>query len=149
MGNRILIGLGITALFLVVLLNVIPLFWSADTSRFIHQDQIAGMAVIHDGLPYTFNFDEQKRTIDILNRAIPLADYAPVSDESPLEFTAFEIYRFDKDPLVIQPLGWVSQNLVFRAKEWSDSPLKEVSHGELFDIVNSAYDKGLPQKSHH
>ena len=118
MGNRLLIGLGITALFLVVLLNVIPLFWTSNTSKFIQQDQISGMALVHDGLLYTLNFDQQKRSIDILNRAVPVADYVPSSKESLLDFSAFQIYRFDEEPLLIEPLAWVNQSLVFSCQSF-------------------------------
>ncbi len=144
MVNRLLITLGIIALFLVILLNIIPLFWSPNSEEYIAQDHVEGVSLVVKNVPYTLNFDQQKATIDILNRAIPIGQYQSAQDDPPIFFDTIEIYRFDQKPVTIKPLAWVNENLVFSAPAWSEGNLMEVSKRELYEILNEAYDKDLP-----
>lgn|GEM_PF-1572896 len=145
MANRSLITLGIIALFLVILLNVVPLFWKPTSEEYIAQDHVEGMALVVNRLPYTLNFDQQKNVIDILNRALPVLDYRSTPQDPPLFFESIVIYRFDQKPITVKPLAWVNENLVFSVPEWSEGYLMEVSKRELYEILNNAYDKNLPK----
>lgn len=140
MLNRALIGIGVIALFLVILLNVIPFFWTPGTDTYIRQDAVRGMAIKRKDLLYTLNFDQQKRVVDILNRAIPVGDPKSVATDPPLDFQAIVIYRFDQPDITIIPLRWVEKNLLFSAIEWSESHLLEVSHDELFALIPTTFD---------
>lgn len=144
MTNRILITLGIIALFLVILLNIIPLFWSPNSQEYIAQDHVEGMAIVVKKVPYTLNFDQQKAVLSILNRAIPIGNYQSTPDDPSIFFDYLEIYRFDQKPIQIKPLAWVNENLVFSVPAWSEGDLMEVSKRQLFEILNEAYDKDLP-----
>jgi len=147
--NRLLITLGIIALFLVMLLNIIPLFWHPNSEEYIAQDHIEGTALIVKNVPFTLNFEQQKAVIDILNRAIPVGEYHSTPEDPPVFFDSIEIYRFDQKTINIKPLAWVNENLVFYAPMWSEGNLMEVSKRELYEILNEAYDKDFPQTTSH
>jgi hypothetical protein len=147
--NRIVLGLGVVGLLAVILLNIFPFFWTANPAKFIEQDHVRGMALIHDGLPYTLNFDQQKKSIDILNRAIPVGTYHPTAADPAIDFTSLEIYPFEGETIHIKPVAWVEKNLIFSAPIWSVGTMQEVSEGELLGILDNAYDKNLPKKPAH
>lgn len=140
MLNKWLIWLGAIAIGAVFLLNVIPLFWGPNLNTYIRHEEVRGMAVVHNNLPFTLNFDQQKKVIDILNRAILVGDPKSESGDPLLGFQSIVIYRFNQPDVVITPIRWVHKNLLFRAKDWSESNLLDVSREELFTLLPTTYD---------
>jgi hypothetical protein len=139
--QRGLIAAGLIGMMLLFALNIIPYLTQNSLSTYIRQDAVLGMAIQHDGLLYTLNFDQQKEVIDILNRALPVDKYRSEPSDRPLDFEKIVIYRFDGSQIDIKPLAWVRDNLVFSAPDWSIPPLKEVSKARLFEILQNSYDK--------
>jgi hypothetical protein len=142
MINRVLIATCLVALFVIMGLNFIPLFWTQNLSTYIRQDHISGMAVRHDNRLYTLNYAQQKQAIDIFNRAIPMGKIEKKGSDPKLEFDQIVIYRFKEEPITITPLTWLDdKSLYFEAPQWSQSHLKEVSKGQLYQLLEESYDR--------
>ena len=142
MINRILIVTCLSALFVILALNLIPLFWTDHLSTYIKQDHISGIAVRHANRLFTLNYEQQKKVVDILNRAIPMGRVERQKSDPALDFDQIVIYRFKEVPLILTPLAWLDDNtLYFEAPTWSKSRLKEVSRGQLYQILQDSYDR--------
>ncbi|MDB2613664.1 hypothetical protein N9Y92_00720 [Chlamydiales bacterium] len=141
MFNRIIITICFLAFFVIIALNVIPLVWDANPPTFIRHDMIRDMAIKHNDILFTLNFDQSKRITDIFNRAITVHKVQPTTEDAPLDFEEIVIYRFNNPAIVITPIAWVDKNLVFKAPEWSDGYLMETSKDELYEILSNSYDK--------
>ncbi len=140
MLNRGLIWIAIIAILAIITLNVIPLFWGGSPETYIKQTDVRGMAIKYKDQLYTLNFDQQKRSIDIFNRALPVGDLPSKSYDPKLDFQQIIIYRFNNQPSIdITPIRWVENNLLFKAPDWSNSYLIEVSQDELHNMLQDAY----------
>lgn len=139
--NRALVVLCIAAFLVILVLNVVPLFWTANPSTYIQQDMVEGMAVQYRGKLFTLNFEQQTKAIDIFNRAIPVGQLQTSKDNLAVDFEEIQIYRFKQPTVVITPLAWIDQNLMFQAPLWSPNNLLEVSQDELYKLINQSYDK--------
>lgn len=116
------------------------MFWSQSPSTYIQQDMVSGMATIYKEQPYTLNFEEQKRCIQMINRSIPVGGAELQQKEAPFPFTSVEIYPFDAPTITLTPLYLSSNRIVFEAPAFSAKPLMEVSDGELYQLLKNSYD---------
>jgi hypothetical protein len=99
------------------------------------------MAIAHNQLLYTLNFKQQNTVIDILNKAIHIIDIRP-GQRQPPNIEKIVIYRFNNQPdLVINPIAYVNQNLVFSIPEWEqEGYFMELSNGALKQLLSQTYD---------
>lgn len=141
MVNRILITTSLIALFVILALNVLPFFWEGASNVYLLPHDISGMAIRHSDRLFTLNYEQQSHSIEILNRSIPVGTIDHAGGK-PLNFDQIVIYRFNASPVHIKPIAWLPDgSLYYNAPEWSPSPLKEVSKGELYDILTESYDR--------
>lgn len=125
---------------LLFALNLFPYIWTPNPSTFINQDAVSGMAVEHNGLLYTLNFEQQKETIAILNRSIPVGPVQATPQDAPLDIQRIVIYRYDDPEVVISPVAWINKSLVFSAPDWSKGNLMEVSRETFYNLIYDSYD---------
>jgi hypothetical protein len=133
----VLIGMGILlALNLTNLLSGNP-----KNEPFLQSNNVRGMAVTHNKIPYTLNFNQQNALIQIFNQSIKLVEI-PSEKRTKPAFDNIIIYQFnDKPDLVITPITYIGQDLIYTNPEWaSKGYLKEVSEGRLKEIIENSYD---------
>lgn len=100
-----------------------------------------GMAVVHQGKPFTLNFDQQKLANDALTKAVKVkkSDY---SKDKALNFDKIVIYRFKGPDLEIIPVQYSENNLVFEIPSVSnDHYFMELTGGSLQNMINHSFDQ--------
>lgn len=145
MSNRLLLFM--TALVLVgmatlLALNLNSIFTGIpglSTSYLDHND-VKGMAVEHNKMLYTLNFTQQNDIIDILNRSVKLSEIEPGPRQRPT-IEHLTIYRFGADNLVLTPIAYVNNNLIYSLPQWNANGfLMETSNGRLQKLLSQTYD---------
>ena len=145
MSNRTLVYLTtLVILAMAILLGVNMqsiLTGQPENQTYLRYNDVRGMAVNHNQLLYTLNFKQQNTVIDILNEAIRINEIKP-GNRQPPNIEQLIIYQFDNKPdIVITPIAYVDQNLVFSAPLWGeDGFLMELSEGRLKELLSQTYD---------
>ncbi len=145
MTNRTLIYL--TAL---VLIGMVTLFAINMTSiltgkpedqTYLKYNHVRGMAVSHNQMLYTLNFKQQNDVIEILNRTVRVVGVKPGKRQRP-GIDKIIVYQFNDQPdLVITPIAYVDNNLVFSVPAWNPNGFfMEVSNGRLHQLLSQTYD---------
>lgn len=75
-------------------LNLLLLLRPEKTQPVLNYNDVRGMAVEHDGVLYTLNFEQQNGVVKALNH--PEESKAPL----PVSFTRLVVYRFGQDDLI-------------------------------------------------
>lgn len=137
---------------LAALLGLVP-------SKYISPNDVQGMAVEHNNLLYTLNFEQQNALVDIFNRAIPVTqesiDARNAKLNTPPEIQKIIIYRFSGPAIEIKPIAYIAKstsaldrsqsdfraNLVFSAPAWNPHGLlEEAASDEMHHILHNTYD---------
>ncbi len=145
MSNRTLIYatvLVVASMLVLLGLNLSSILTGEPTTpRYLHRNQIRGMAVGHRQLLYTLNFAQQNQIVDLLNEAIQVEGIPSGNREAP-DIDALVVYTFDDKPEVkLQPIAYIDHNLLFSAPAWTSSGyLMERSEGDLQKLLSLAYD---------
>lgn len=155
-GIPLIMTFAVLGAFAVILLMNMAALVGIVPSRYISPNDVRGIAVEHNGLLYTLNFEQQNELVDIFNRAIPLskesAESRKAATEKPSEVQKIIVYRFDAPDVEIIPVGNVSKsqsvtqtkenlNMVFSAPLWNDKGFLEESIGdELHKFLATTYD---------
>ena len=145
MNNTTLILLTSLALMAVGTLMVInfgPLPKSEAAKSTFPSMQIKGIEVVHKGVPFTLNFDQQKVATSALLGAeeVKKSDYPEV--KGPFTFDKIIVYRFNASDVEIFPIQYKELNLVFSAPALNkDAYYIELSGGEFQKMINSSFDK--------
>lgn len=108
---------------------------------YIKHNNIRGMAIGRNQMLYTLNFDQQNKATNILNRSVRVVGVKPGKRQKP-DIDQIVIYQFDKKPdIVLTPIAYVDDNLVFTAPAWVDQGfLMELSNGDLQKLLSESYD---------
>ncbi|KIC72792.1 MULTISPECIES: hypothetical protein [Candidatus Protochlamydia] len=133
----VLIGMAILfALNMTSLLSGQP-----DNQTYLKYNQVRGIAVSHNKKLYTLNFKQQNDLIEILNRAVRVVGVKPGKRQRP-NIDQIIIYQFKDQPdIVITPIAYVDNNLVFSAPSWNkDTYLMEISDGRLLQLISQTFD---------
>ena len=140
--------IAMTALVLVAIgallfMNLAPYasFKEAPSSSLVSNSEIRGIAVVHRGVPFTLNFDEQKVAVDSVMRAVTVkkADYPEV--KGPFDFDKIIIYRFNAPEIELFPIQFPEQNLVFSMPPINkDKYYMELSGGEFKRMISQSFD---------
>lgn len=125
-------------------------------SKYISPNDVRGIAVEHNNLLYTLNFEQQNTLVDIFNRAIPvgkeLVETRKANTSKAPEIKKIIIYRFDAPDIEIIPIAYVSKsssainesdhlNLVFSVPEWNrNGLLEEAMSDEMQKVLLTTYD---------
>ncbi len=140
MNIRALLYLAITSSLLTLMfLGISTTATSSSVSNTLYLDynHVRGSAIEH-GLNYTLNFEQQNALITYLNEADA---FSLQISEAPPPFTKLYIYRFNAPDIVITPLAYLDNNLLFSSPEWNNgAPLLEKSQGKLKFLLENAYD---------
>lgn len=97
------------------------------------------MEVVHEGVPYTLNFQQQNRIIDLLNQSLSTNERSV--ENTSLNFTSLTIYRFEAPNLTLKPIAYNHEELIFSVPEWnSEGYLKENSRGEFKKLISTTFD---------
>ncbi|MBA3816012.1 MAG: hypothetical protein H0X29_05750 [Parachlamydiaceae bacterium] len=152
MTLAVLAGFGI-----IMLMNVVTMLGIAP-AKYISPSEVRGMAVQHNKLLYTLNFEQQNALVEIFNRSIPVSreDVEARKKDAPkiADISKIIIYRFNAPDIEIVPIahvaknysvdGFTSQryNLVFSAPEWnSKGVLEEATQDQMEALLANTYDR--------
>jgi hypothetical protein len=127
--------------------------------KYISPNWVRGSAVVHAQLPYTLNFEQQNRLIDILNRAISISETMTEKRKAeaaqPLDISKVIIYRFNEADIEIHPAGYVKK-LNSASSTEENAPLamvlnapgldpkgllEETTPGELQQLLSQTFDR--------
>lgn len=137
----VLLGMGI-----ILLLNFSSsLLLQPKNERYLSYNGVRGMAVEHDHLLWTLNFDQQNSVIAHLNRSIPIGKNTRHLEKKPLIIDRLIIYRFHAPDLFLTPVGYDGDNLIFQSAVWNPSGyLLDVSGGSFNVLLSQTYDYSVP-----
>ncbi len=145
MDNRTLFSL--TALVLIGMVILLALNMTSiltgepENQTYLKYKQVRGIAINHNGLLYTLNFQQQNEVVEILNQAVRVMGIKPGKRQRP-KISQIVIYQFNQQPdLLLTPIAYVDDNLVFSIPEWNPNGyLMEVSEGRLRQLLSQTYD---------
>jgi hypothetical protein len=144
MNNRNLMYLTIMVLIamgLLLVVNITTLFTMPKPERYIGYNDVRGMAIEHQKLLYTLNFDQQNDLIKYFNMALPINKDLQTVISSSVDFSKLVIYRFNQPDLIITPIAYEDDNLIFKIPEWNEQGyLQDISQGSLKELISSTYD---------
>jgi hypothetical protein len=150
MSARLAITMTLTAflaVFAIAFINGINNLGVASC-RFISPNAIRGMAIEHQGLVYTLNFNQQNDLAEAFNLAIPSTTNIEVLTNSPVSKVV--IYRFNASDIYVELLGFSdnsehSQILVFKNHEWFPGMLSTHVPKDYSSMLSNTYDHYSPQ----
>lgn len=145
MSNRTLIAL--TVLVIVSMLVLFGLNLSSiltgqpPNQTYLKYNNVQGIAIGHNRLLYTLNFQEQNQVIEILNSAVAVNEIKS-GKRTPPNIDKLVIYSFqDKPEIVLTPVAYVDNNLIFSIPDWvPHGYLMELSDGSLKELLSKTYD---------
>ncbi len=139
----LLVIVGLCLLFTVNITSILK--GKESEEAYLKFNSVRGMAVEHDKLLYTLNFDQQNNIITILNRSVRVMGVKPDKRQKP-DIEKLVVYQFENKPdIIITPIAYINNNLVFSAPAWNaDNYLMELSNGELQKLFVQTYDSDTP-----
>lgn len=144
MSPRIISFMTIVVLFgmaIILLLNLTTLLSPPPIEKYLSFNGVRGMDIQHDNKLYTLNFEQQNQLIAYINESISVGGGTPKSQAIPLNFTKLAIYRFDKPDLVVNPIAYDGDDLVYQATEWNaQGYLKDTTQGSMKELIAGTYD---------
>jgi hypothetical protein len=130
LGIAILLGLNMTSI----------LTGEPKSQTYLKYNEVRGMAIGHNQLLYTLNFQQQNTVIEILNKAAHVLEIPPGKHQKP-NIDRIVVYQFNKPDLLITPIAYMDQNFIFSVPEWIENGyLMELSDGDLHQLLSQAYD---------
>lgn len=145
MNNRVvafftvLVILGMLVLFVLNVKDITS--GQPPNQTYLKYNDIQGMAIEHQRLLYTLNFEQQNRIVEILNNGVPITEIKE-GNKLPANFDKLVIYRFQGQPdIVLTPIAYVDKDLVFSAPDWAPNGyFMELSDGNLKTLLAQTYD---------
>lgn len=141
----------VIAMTAVVVLGIVTLLFlnfkpmapvHVGTASHLPGNDVRGMAVFHNGIPYTLNFEQQKLANDVINRAVEVKKSDYPKAEAPFSFDKLVIYRFNAPDVEIFPISYSDRNLVFSVPSLSQEKyFLELSGGEFKNMINASFDQ--------
>lgn len=118
----------------LILLNVSAFFCDRVSCTYILPNDVKKVTVMTKSGSYALNLNQIKKLLFILNNTIVFTGELP---ERSLEmsFDKIVIHRFHKQNVEIEPIGYVGDDIVLRAHQFSKFYLKESTRGELEEIL--------------
>lgn len=132
-----MVVLAITSVLIVFLLNLQGAFSGKGGKELLSTDDISGIAVVREAIPYTLSYSQQAHVIKMLNKAIPTI---PPQGLEKFPFDKVVIYPFSGDPIEITPLERRYDDLIFSSPKWHNGKaLRDTSAGALIGLIESTY----------
>lgn len=136
----LLTGVMVFCIGFLLFFNLAPMIWTPDTEKYIKYNDVRGMAVEYKEKLYTLNFDQQVEVIGYLNQSLPFKD-AKISKKNKLEISKIRIYRFGQPDLILLPIEYKDNNLIFLSPDWnSEGFMRDISNGRLKSLLSQTYD---------
>ena len=124
----------------LTLVNALPMLFPKETEKYLKYNFVKGVAVVKDNKIYTLNFDQQNEFIGYINRSKPEPSEEYIDDEN-VKISKIIVYLFDSPNIVIEPLGYNNNNLVYKTSVFNHEGLmKDQSFGKLKTILENSYD---------
>jgi hypothetical protein len=144
MTNRALFfltSLVIASMLILLGLNMTSILTGTPPAEtYLKHNQVKGMEVGYNNLLYTLNFKQQNELIDIFNRSVKVVGLKPGKHQKP-SIEKIIVYQFGLPDLVITPIAYIDNNLVFSVPEWDvNGYLMELSDGYLHQMIMQTYD---------
>jgi len=96
----------------------------------LQADNFQGSSVEKDALSFTLSFEQHQMLISSFSKALPFKAGTPL--DTKVGFSEIYLYRFNAPPLVVEPVGYENNNLVFSSSDWEEGALfVETSDGLL------------------
>lgn len=132
------VALGVALLLLIQFFNRISF---PTNERYLSYNGVRGVAIEHNNLLYTLNFDQQNRLIDYINMALPVGKSSWNSSRNDLPFTKIVVYRFNQPDLIMTLVGIENQNLIFAVPDWNSAGyISDVTLGKFYQLMVRTYD---------
>lgn len=137
-----LVLLGVAVLMMLNYAPKMTVTSSDTTAAGLPPLEVRGMAVVHQGKPFTLNFDQQKLANNAISRAVLVKKSDFAKSKVPLNFDKIVIYRFNAPDVEILPIQYQEKNLVFEVPSLNkDSYFMELSGGELQNMLDHSFDQ--------
>lgn len=144
MKNSTLMGMTALVLFSIgtlILINFTPNGKAVSPKSDFPVD-VRGMAIFHDKIPFTLNFEQQQKALDAFTRAVEVKKEAYAEVKKSFPFEKIAIYRFRGEDIELFPIALEEENLVFAVPSLNpDVYYMELSGGELKAMLNNAFDR--------
>lgn len=130
----VLVGIGA-----ILLLNIASLFKKPENEKHISLNDVRGVEIQYKKKLYPLSLEQQVQAIQILNDSLPVSFKTGQRNLATPNFEQIIIYQMNKPDVVVTPVGYDQEDLVFRAPSWNEQALlKEFSDGNLKKIIQSA-----------
>lgn len=145
MSNRTLLYLSFVVLggmAILLALNISYFFTGKSINQtYLKYNAVRGIAVDHQQLLYTLNFEQQNSVIEMINRSVPVAEVKPGQRQKPA-IEKIIVYQFENLPdITLTPIAIVNGNLVFSVPQWiQDGYLMDLSDGDFQKLLAQTYD---------
>lgn len=144
MSNRTLVyltGFVILGMLILLAFNLTSILTGQPKNQtYLKYNDIRGMAVSHNQKLYTLNFQQQNAVVSILNNSVRVIGVNPGKRQKP-KIDKIVVYLFDQPDVIIHPIAYIDQNLVFSAPQWEKgSYFMELSEGDLQQLLSQTYD---------
>jgi hypothetical protein len=141
--------------FAVILAMNVAKAFKEFAPRYLSPNDVRGMAIEHNNLLYTLNFEQQNAVLQILNQSVPIGPQISPKEESPLKpaFERLVIYRFQAPDIEIRPVAYArivtafggegptqQDLLVFSAPIWNRTGLMQETTARFKDLLSQTYD---------
>ncbi len=139
--NSIYAALIITVMVVLLLLRgFLPIIPASQTNAFLQPNNVLGMEIVFNGLPYTLNFQQQQEMTELINRSIPIGKLRDI----PTLFPGLDkvvVYQFGQQPVDMTPVDFDLREFFFRTTAWNvGGYLMDNSAGEMLRLVEAAHD---------
>lgn len=114
-------------------------------SKHLSPNAVRGMAIEHQGVLYTLNFEQQNELVQVFNRATALAPETPKASLEAPPVKQVVVYRFNAPDMHIGLLGFLdggqeNKLLAFSNPEWSTEPLGSPVTETFLSMLSNTYD---------
>lgn len=143
MNNSTLIwlaGLGVLGIVVLLFINTIPMIWAPSSETYLKYNDIKGIAVEHKEKLYTLNFEQQNELIGYLNRSLPITDAKVPNKKNKLDISKIVIYQFKGPDLILTPIEYKNNSLIFSAPGWNTDLMKDTSGGSMQQLLSTTFD---------
>jgi len=140
---KVLLIFGVLGLILLFGMNAGHWLAPALPTAYLHQEEVLGMDVQHQGKKYPLNYTQQKNILKLINRMVPVGYEVYLKEQNkPIEFDAILIYKGDETIITLKPVSKINKQLLFSVPEWNASGLmRETGSGMLTNLIAKTVDK--------
>lgn len=131
----------LVSILLIFLLKMISTLLpsSPHPRAYVVPEEVRGMSLYYHNLPYTLNFEQQNKFIQLFNRCVPVG-IQELDTQTSIAPEKLVIYFFNKEEATLIFKGIEGRNILFNAASWGDQGFRDVSGGAMLELLNSSYD---------